>query len=464
MIRRVFHQWIGGGGFTLIEIMVATALGGMLIYGGVNYMSSVSETYERIEARNEDVVMTGQKLFSTKFLDLINRSIPSISYFTLLVKYTQQCGGPQEVANGPCFFSLTEGGERAGFDKTLVKSPTKIGDGINFFDDHILSEKKDDYREEELAEGYIKYTPRKVRYDSDVIRSKEKRFYVGWSLKSVGGKPFYIMSSPKKRLAHLSFNLPDGTTIDPDQNQKRQDLVFAKPSKEIEAGDIKEYKNRFYLAAYSHDPRLHFVMRVKDLESCRQGPKTSKKATSDCKKDHPQGKKGTLDKDEEALLASQYKMTLTNCSKDFCYKFFSEYSSKIQSGNKTFPYGTGKFNLFFFESFNIKIPAGTAPKMIQPPSLNPLHFANISAIPTPNLAPAGTTKMVMLPIEFYKFYLAQDSNSKKKLIMESDKVYGSGVSNVQTLMNKLDPEDQIIFARRLGSHQFSGFLFNNKTQ
>ena len=208
-------------------------------------------------------------------------------------------------------------------------------------------------------------------------------------------------------------------------------------------------------------------MRVKDLESCRNGAKTSKKATPDCKKDHPQGKKGKLTKDEEALLAAQYKMTLTDCAKDSCYKFFSEYNSKIKADNKTFPYGTNKFNLFFFESFSVKMPAGEAPKMKQLPSLNPVHYNNMRAIPTPNLAPPSA-KIVLLPLEFYKFYLAQDTNNKKKLIMESDKVFASGqggsVSNVQTLIKKLDPEDQIIFARRLGSHQFSGFLFNNKTQ
>lgn len=478
-------------GLSILEITVSIGIVGAIFYGGSRFLSDIGPSFNRIDQRQQDVVMQSQKVFSRHFLELMSRSSLSLSYMTTYVPFSQSC---QNVDNGPCFLSLNKhnqirqvGNYKAALLSSgfVAKLPQRKMGGLNFFQDQTLTKTKsacEDPSYYQKVKMLLRDTcaPKGAQFKKTVLRSKDERSFVGWSLKDKDKNPFYIMSSPKiDELIHFVFPVGGGN-----QNQQDTDrVVYLLPqqqallneSEQKQKQKLKKYQNRFYVVFYSGDPRVHYVTYVKKVEPCKS----------------PLRQWGVQCPDGNN---QKYKITFKECKDNECLEFFPEYIGRgsLKTENRTRAFkASSRINLFYWDRYSLDSDqrAGTNECNLADnpvPSLPIQNFTNMGACSElgavsrfdtegNNLYPAT----IMMPIEFNKFYITADGNQRKKLVMQSDQWQAddadsqgdgqdqsprrSSRTRTHDLIKGLHPDDRIVFARQVGSFQFSAFLFKKSS-
>ncbi|MCY4380824.1 MAG: hypothetical protein OXC40_04570, partial [Proteobacteria bacterium] len=436
--------------------------------------------------RTHALHMVRHKHFSVHFLDVMKRSAVSMNYTKLFVKYGEDC---MNIDNGPCFFTLDKDGARDSFDATtLVKEPR--GEGIHFFSDRVLSTKPTTdnvYIRKKYSEGEF-FVPKKARYENAVLSSAEKRYFAGWSLKKPGKQnPFYVMSAPKLKLESFVIDGLSGRTKDTTPANNYSALILPRSLSEFEGHkNISSYENRYYLAYFSLVPEAHFVMKIEKLESCNQipGDDNNKAITPNCKNalDAVTTLSDPVDQDKNEKTPQQiryeshvnhYLAKLTQCGTrgDGCSKFFKDFPKPI---NRTglFDAAMNDFNFFFVDKFNVKMESRVRDFMRQVPSQNPHFFINFASMTSDGDENSGQAEVIIYPLQFYRYYLESEGDTKN-LVMESDKeiVSNPDPNNPQNspstslhkkiMIRGLNNEARIVFARKLGTTQFSAFIFDH---
>ncbi|MCY4380826.1 MAG: hypothetical protein OXC40_04580 [Proteobacteria bacterium] len=457
-------------GFSLAEMIIATGMFAGLIYLGAQSLTSHVQEDRVQEQRTEALHMVRHKHFSVNFLDVMKRSAVSMDYTKLFVNYTNNCTTKD---NGPCFFTLNKKGIRGAFDSNLVKSPR--GQGIHFFSDRILSPQ----RYQDNNNVYIKkavgtwryFMPKKARYAKKLLASKDQRYFAGWSLKDTDKKhAFYIMSSPKTKMSTFQVSNPSGRTItDEGAKYNYKSLVLPNNPEEFEKNfaEIKsDYENRYYLAYYSLIPEMHYIIKIKSFMSCKNGNKLKK----ECKEvlDSAAPNRNTdAEKERHEIHLNHYLVELSKCTIMGCSQFFKEFPNN--RGNRTGFFGVpaSEFNFFFIDKFSVDLtkdspgdPDYADLMLLQKPSQNPHFFANLPVM----VGVTRVAEVIMYPLQFNRFYLEQ-SGDAKKLIMESyDSVSdpNNTHSKKRVVVKALNKEAKVVFARKLGSAQFSAFIFDHK--
>lgn len=522
-------------GFSLIELTVSLGLGGFLLFGAYNYLNNVTRTYEHIQERSEDVVMNSQRLFSRQFLKIMNQSSLSLSFMTLFVPFTNTCTETGSITDGPCFFQLDETNQLQGDISTgpqlrkeivLNKKTGKSKSGLNLFNDSILTFDSERAYDEIKVGHFNLPLPHPARFKREVIRAKNKRHFVGWSLKSVDTskkQPFYVMAVGRQANRIFSANLIDGDqeassnhyyvfNEDPLATTTEEQGKFAKI--------VSEYSNRFYLAFLASYPQLHYVTRMKQIISCSKSKLDFDNAEDidkvKCKEiyDHTND---TTDSNESyrAPYSQNFKFiedreacntpdTPGKCLREF-FEQFANIESPLSKANQTYAFKDRKHtNLFHFGFPNISLPLSPAASILWPSAsssglINFVQFLNgfassrasqVSISPETSESEASIQfqdRFIFLPIEFYKFYLepgpTKAGKPTKQLVVEADQPWSQDIADgneksgdgdqeagtvatssrtfKQVLIKGLGKDDQIIFGRRLGSFQFSAFLFKH---
>lgn len=512
-------------GFSLIELTVSLGLGGFLLFGAYNYLNNITGTYEHIQKQSEDVVMNSQRLFSRQFLNIMNQSSLSLSFMTLFVPFSNTCTTEAGATkDGPCFFKLSEANELQQTsasispddilnNKLKITNPTQVG--LNLFNDVILAKYKDAYDERKVVNFKISL-PRPARFKRKVIRAEESRYFVGWSLKSAKPskrEPFFVMSVGREANRIFSANLLGGHQDASSEHYYlfNEDPIATQDEKARFAGIVSKYSQRFYLAFLSSYPQLHYVTRMKQIISCSKSKHAFDNSAdidpSKCSEIHIHANDDDSSKNYQKPYSQNFKFiedreacdTSGKCLDPFFEKF-AKINSALSKSNQTYSFTNRHHtNLFHFGFPNVAISASA---MQMWPNANRrlisfFKFVNVfgsndsveldinrtSSKDSTNIEIQFMDRFIFLPIEFYKFYLEKGPTNKagkptKQLVVEADQPWSrrdqpDGDDNKdnttatnapklkQVLIKGLDEDDQIIFGRRLGSFQFSAFLFKH---
>ena len=367
----LFHQQKA---FSITELMISVGLGAIILYTGSKLLTTSADISTKAQKKGDSVVMQTQRKFSRKFIEIMKLSSVAQKYATLLVKYTQKCDDKSTVTDGPCFFTLNSAGERGEFDHKDKGVKVPRGSGINFFSDHILttetpSKKPKLYRKEKFA-GADAFLPKRARYASEVTKSKDKRYFVGWSVKTKGvANSFYVMALPSANTVSWTLDLEDveeAKTKNSSNKYQANYSTLMKPAKAIASGDLSSYKTKYYLVVNSQNTSAHYVMKLSNLKSCGTD-------AAECEA-LIRTSLGVTTVTDKTRYESYYKATLSQCTTTLgCSSFFEDFKN---SDNKTGRFGSSEFNFFFLEKFSniVTLPTFTSDKFLQKASQNPRFF------------------------------------------------------------------------------------------
>ncbi|MCY4443890.1 MAG: prepilin-type N-terminal cleavage/methylation domain-containing protein [Proteobacteria bacterium] len=280
-IKTIYHQ---KKGFSLIEIMMATLIVGLIIFG-VNTMildSQKEVDYLQKEASSGEA----HKLFALRWSNLIHRATLAPHFQKMPVSFDlpgfKDCTELTEPdQGGGCFFKFKKA---IATHKKLPFCPVKSIEikrqfkerdikGVNFFkDEDIKMHDKADYPS--IIGGTFEYPT------IPVIRKKKskERYYVGWKISKK--KPFLLLSKIKD--IDFTFSIPrklgafnrDCRADSPYTDDKyvlvgRTSLDPSQPSQQdILKNKLELMENQWMVFYVRHYPQIYTLKYIKEIEFC----------------------------------------------------------------------------------------------------------------------------------------------------------------------------------------------------
>lgn len=499
----------GGGamsGFSLMEIMVSVGIGAAVIYAATQIMDTSFDSKEYLKKEREaDVRSLTYSNFSNRFINLMNRASISVNYFKLPVYYEatdDHCGN---TANG-CFMSLDTNGN-VGVAINNGKDPFEvdISGGVNFYSDEDLFLNTSSIKGN-LSNVHFK----RIKYKKYIRKSKDKRYFVGWSLVEDGSTPFTMMSRIKNRF-YFSVNQNEAMAIFSDSLEESQikelrTKFFAKlhnfGDNEKFGDTAADHTGMFYLYYNVMYPGAWSMVYIdgpgggEDVDDggssesssgskiikCRSGDGIDDACTAFYKLSR--GMTAIADGSEEATetdksiaeredyLSGMYLLEISDPDEPAengkipmsflpsididATKFFWLNDQKPE--HPYFPYKSASLvdASSIADDGNMAniAPAYGLSKAPASPSflLNSFHVDAAD----PNVSSGSNMVVHLFPVLLHKFYLISSSSDKKRLVIKSNKS-----KNPTTLITGLLPDSRVVFARQLGTTRISAFIFNN---
>lgn len=463
-------------GFSLIEIVVGTALSAIAIYSAQDFMFTFKETKSQLnEKSEEDIKSVHHKFFSTKFISILDDANVSVNYFVLPIKLPASEKDHCASVAGGCFMTLDQNSQISGLDKSIVK--TKSGEnvsGLNFFNDQ-----KNTVELKEFAhiKNHHLLTLRPAYYKKYVRRSKDKRYFIGWSLVDESTPPFYVMTRTTSKF-YFNTGLVLGSQPDAAHSIVKGSVI-AKPynfngkNQELSFN----YKKMHYLFYESYYPHIYWMSYVHNINHCHD--KTSKdemKFTPDCLK-YCAEISGIGDLTSEMLSQGlvkttcnprhQFLLNLKGGSSSLNTDFFTTPS---QAGLDPIDLWLGQGPTNFFPYFPHKTlslvrktsSGKSAMRHMNTHPLNPVYLMNEFAAQEGDRNSSHPSRGISaVPVIFHKFMFSQTKqDGTKDLVMTSD-VRQRANKPPQVVIRSLLPKARVVFARQLGTMRIYAFIFDN---
>ena len=505
-------------GFTLVEIVVGTGLGALLLFAGSKFLESSMKVNKLVKTEYEENVQSlTYKKFSIDFIDLLDNAGISTIYFQkgIPIRNIENCvevktcnndaNCPNKVIRtfaskiengGGCFLQLSDSKPPKDdkdssriFGKTLPQADgnlnnliknKKKGKKINFFSDTFTDKPIE-------INVKIPYTiPEKIRYKTKELH-KNNRQFIGWRVTE--NNPFILMTQPDLD-GHFETDPLEGgaDTVCSDEIGNREvcktssyklDLVqFNGDETKLESKKSKKnhYLKRFYLAYNDKYNLIHFFTKIIRAEKCIFD---KKKGLTNPNPNETIENDDNEYNSKESSLCKQYfgkKRLKGENGKD-------EVVSKIEKLGEDSNYyvvlhnnqalGTNDCDVKCKELFNgknlkpnfndDKIDNTSLKKSVNQKKLSFRSFSNAFTVfvggPQANEADMDS-KTIIIPIDMLIFEEKPLSNDKKALVMKNS----SNGFLEKTMINRLPSSTHLIFARQLNSLRFSTFIFYGKEE
>ena len=287
-------------GFTIAELLIGTALGVIVVYGGIQVLETTMDTNKEIQQTfTDNIESLTYKKFSGDFIDLIDTVGYSTLFYAKFITISQikecisttiKCDNDQQECpgkkvykfrefssnrKGQCFLSLNKAKQpNANFIKLedLIKN-SGSGDKINFFKDHFNNTKKVESiisREQHIP---IKYQTKELNKD---------RYFIGWNLE---GGNISMMIEHHQLNGFFRVDPEEGhqdsACIEGDDygrcndRNKKTKATLASFQGELEGDNdnktiknLDEYINQFHVVYSDKFNELFYLTRITDVIPC----------------------------------------------------------------------------------------------------------------------------------------------------------------------------------------------------
>lgn len=409
------------GAFTVIELLMGLLVFGILALG----LSSIFKTTltKNKKIRENAMLDNSFKGFSQKFQRLIVGSDVASSFQLLPVRY-RDC-----VRNeGPCFFTINSNGVIGRVAKKHLGGLS----GMNFFSDRGIKANNRAFVTKNHPSRIIYY--KKPSYPSEVKLSKNKRFYVGWKLKSVNTAPFPMLT---RNNFPGFFEFPSAlATSKPKDNY----VVLKGSAKDL---PIKQLEGSLVVIYNGHRTQTYFVKKIENAGSCFANQSFCAKIVRSRNPDNATN----ADFQKKFLSKTYYYLSLKEPSDTI--KFIDNNNVRMVGG--WWGQKPSEF-IFPFRRTTLYDPSekGADLRKADPHMLQHYHHTLIN----PESQAKYESKLIFLPIYLKKISLEKQGKKRKRLIEE---IYGKN-NYSKILMDDLSLDTEVYFGRQLSTRKVSAFV------
>lgn len=501
----------------MVEIAVATAIGGLMIVGSLNFFDSTKATKERMKEREKFHQQSFKhKFYGRVFSTILRKGGISVTYFKMPILLTQSniCG----KVSGGCFMALDQTGKmlESGQDmpankifpqqlarKAGIKSNT--GNYINLFKDEGGGWKNHVLTSSTKVNKLIS-----MRYSEDVISSKNYRYFVGWTLRGKENEePFYFMAQENNRSFEIdaydassqgalqsrleSLNMYSTATYNSFASS-----VFVRMKKTDNEVNLEQYKERFYLIMYPYKPEFYYVGYVSHIEECKSGSlseicKNTFAALTMSGSSRNDGQQSYPISRNEIPQALENKINQNSDYRFFVLKmkhidrqqwgpFRSSASelkkSQVYNWNSVskasfFPYAKSHHNPYVpYIGSTIRMTTEFRDEdenilTREPRVLSPHFVTNVLSTNATLGENFPVWKKLVIPLTFYKIELklqkqkSKDGDVLKNLIVTDMKTKNNRKARI-VVKNLPGDDSYVVISRQLGTRRFSTFVNSNK--